>query len=456
MCTCITSRRAHQHLRAALNPRQPYLHDFFVAPTDSRYTRELKLDLLACLVDESDANTVVSELQTHCRSLDKDVVCRVAHALPRLAAQCLRILIALADSPCPAVAAQALAATRILLQQHAADVPLSVLRKLCRLVETTTEPHARATLVWLIGEHRALIPTLAPDVLRVLERSFAEEAPQVRQQVLALAVKLYLADPPRVALLFKYVMDLCKYDAEPDIRDRARMLRTLFFKRKGAQDNTDPTAKEALKALLAAHRPVPQQPVLVRERDKFQLGTLSHAIAQRANGYAALPPFPARSTDADIRNPAVPAPVPTLTPTMSTTAARVAAAKEAKAAPTVLDNFYDDDESGEDAAQSSEDSDSDKEEAPAAKPAAASQDFFGGSGASFFGGGSAGGFDAFFGGGAATPNAKVFDMPVMTSPEAKEALGDSASAVDASTEDVFAEAVAELQAEGAHDDYEMY
>jgi AP-3 complex subunit beta len=398
---------------------KPYLADFFVAPTDPRYVRELKLDILARLVDRDTAPAIVAELRAYCRSLDKDVVCRalqtlcrVAYALPATAAQCLRILIALADSPHAAVAAQALASTRLLLQRHAEDVPVSVLKLLCRLLDRTTEPHARATLVWLVGEHRARIPTLAPDVLRVLARSFAAEAPLVKLQVLTLAVKLYMADPPRVALLFKYVMDLCKYDPDCDLRDRARVVRTLFFKRKGAAagDEPLPEAKEALKVLLCVPRPVPEEPQLLKERDRYQLGSLSHLTAHRAQGYAPLPPFPAHSSDPALRSAA---PAPRAQPAIVMPSRTHA---PAKAAPRAADSFY------------SDESESDSEPEPEPEPAAPA-DFFGdGAAAGFFAGSGAAqpAFDSFFfagGAEAASPVGTALDLPLMSSPQANDALG---------------------------------
>jgi vesicle coat complex subunit len=48
-----------------------------------------------------------------------------------------------------------------------------------------------------------VIPTIAPDVLRELAKDFRSEALPVKQQILNLAVKLYLSFPKQTALLFK-------------------------------------------------------------------------------------------------------------------------------------------------------------------------------------------------------------------------------------------------------------
>jgi vesicle coat complex subunit len=47
------------------------------------------------------------------------------------------------------------------------------------------------------------IPLIAPDCLRKLAKSFADEDESVKHQILNLAVKLYQSNPKQTALLFK-------------------------------------------------------------------------------------------------------------------------------------------------------------------------------------------------------------------------------------------------------------
>ena len=97
---------------------------------------------------------------------------------------------------------------------------------------------------------RHVISKLAPDALRKLLKSFCEEDDTVKLQILNFAVKLFLSNPSQTSLMFKvkillnpffsheylvsdmgliwqYVMDLCKYDMNYDVRDRARSTRCL-------------------------------------------------------------------------------------------------------------------------------------------------------------------------------------------------------------------------------------
>lgn len=53
--------------------------------------------------------------------------------------------------------------------------------------------------------------------------------------MLNLAVKLYLRNPGQTTLLCQYVLSLARYDANYDIRDRARLLRLLLFPTPGTE-----------------------------------------------------------------------------------------------------------------------------------------------------------------------------------------------------------------------------
>ena len=50
--------------------------------------------------------------------------------------------------------------------------------------------------------------------------------------MLTLACKLYLAEPATCEKLFRYVMEMARYDMDFDIRDRARMMRGILLEGK--------------------------------------------------------------------------------------------------------------------------------------------------------------------------------------------------------------------------------
>jgi AP-3 complex subunit beta len=46
---------------------------------------------------------------------------------------------------------------------------------MARLMDTITVPAARASILWLLGEYSELVPTIAPDVLRKMAKTFISE-----------------------------------------------------------------------------------------------------------------------------------------------------------------------------------------------------------------------------------------------------------------------------------------
>ena len=47
--------------------------------------------------------------------------------------------------------------------------------RLAKLLPSITEPKARASIIWVIGEYNSHIPLLAPDIFRTLAKSFTSE-----------------------------------------------------------------------------------------------------------------------------------------------------------------------------------------------------------------------------------------------------------------------------------------
>lgn len=165
---------------------------------------------------------------------------------------------------------------------------------MARLVDTITIPAARAAIVWVIGEYCEHVAQIAPDVLRKMAKSFVDEAPEVKMQILNLAAKLYLLNPMQTALLCQYVFNLARYDQNYDLRDRARFMRVFVFPPPGQQDNK--IIKNAKKIFLAT-KPAPILESKFKDREVFQLGSLSHYLNVKANGYQDLPDFPEEAPD---------------------------------------------------------------------------------------------------------------------------------------------------------------
>jgi len=209
----------------------------------------------------------------------------------------------LVSSPSEAVVAQAVVVIRQLLQKNA-ELHSGVIKSMVKLLDTVHVPMARTAIVWIIGEYREKIPKMAPDSLRKLAKSFKDEHDDVKMQTLNLAVKLFITNPQQTSLLFKYVMDLCKFDMNYDLRDRSRLYRSLFFKKKNKVESKEVLeVKESMKRVLLSSKPSPHIEQPFQERQKFTLSSLSHVISNAATGYENLPDFPIIAPDGSVRQP---------------------------------------------------------------------------------------------------------------------------------------------------------
>lgn len=299
---------------------RPYLKDFFIWQHEPRYIKDLKLDILTCITSDASIATVLKEFTVYTQDPDKSFVqkCitaigRCAQGMPEIAERCIRGLMAMVTKPGahPGVVAQSVVVIRQLLQSNSAAIHPSLLGALAKLLDTIAIPGARLAIVWMVGEYRDQIPKLAPDVLRKLAKTFPTEAEGVKVQILNLAVKLFLSNPKQVSLVFKYIMDLCRYDANIDLRDRARMMRALFFKKKAASDSAAGSqdhgsqVKEHFKSILLTAKPAPKLVLPFFGRDKWILGTLTHALNQPVPAYKELPDFPTVKPSGEERKPKV-------------------------------------------------------------------------------------------------------------------------------------------------------
>ena len=301
----------------------PHVKDFYVNASDAAYVKQLKLEILSYIVNDGSVASLVRELTVYAHDADTAFVCaaigcvgRCAVRLPAVADKCLQLLMRLVTSPVDAVVAEAVVTIRQLLQSQS-EQHVAVVKRMARLLDRVRAPMARSAIVWMVGEYRELIPRMAADWLRRLSQSYRDEDETVKLQVLNLAVKLYLWRPKEVSLLFKYVMDMSKYDLSYDIRDRARLMRALFFKKKdttaaAAAAPPPPPAtaaaagaevKDTLKQLFLIPKPPPTVDDQTAAHDRYTLSTLSQTLGVVVTGYSELPDFPLMAPSGEVRKP---------------------------------------------------------------------------------------------------------------------------------------------------------
>ncbi|XP_039629498.1 AP-3 complex subunit beta-2 [Polypterus senegalus] len=286
---------------------EPYLKSFYIRSTDPTQIKVLKLEVLTNLANETNISTILREFQTYIKSMDKDFVAATIQAIGRCATNigevrdtCLNGLVQLLSNRDELVVAESVVVIKKLLQMQPAQHS-DIIKHMAKLTDNIQVPMARASILWLIGEYCEHVPKIAPDVLRKMAKTFTNEEDIVKLQILNLAAKLYLTNLKQTKLLAQYVLNLAKYDQNYDIRDRARFIRQLIV----PLDKGGILSKYAKKLFLAL-KPAPVLESPFKDRDHFQLGSLSHLLNAKAVGYQELPDWPEMAPDPSVRNVEVP------------------------------------------------------------------------------------------------------------------------------------------------------
>ncbi|XP_037110724.1 AP-3 complex subunit beta-2 isoform X11 [Syngnathus acus] len=286
---------------------EPYLKSFYIRSTDPTQIKVLKLEVLTNLANETNISTILREFQTYIKSMDKDFVAATIQAIGRCATNigevrdtCLNGLVQLLSNRDELVVAESVVVIKKLLQMQP-EKHSDIIKHMAKLTDNIQVPMARASILWLIGEYCEHVPKIAPDVLRKMAKSFTNEEDIVKLQILNLAAKLYLTNSKQTKLLTQYVLNLAKYDQNYDIRDRARFIRQLIV----PTEKSGALSKYAKKLFLAL-KPAPVLESPFKDRDHFQLGSLSHLLNAKAGGYQELPDWPEAAPDPSVRNVEVP------------------------------------------------------------------------------------------------------------------------------------------------------
>ncbi|PWA24462.1 hypothetical protein CCH79_00011759, partial [Gambusia affinis] len=282
---------------------EPYLKSFYIRSTDPTQIKILKLEVLTNLANETNISTILREFQTYIKSMDKDFVAATIQAIGRCATNigevrdtCLNGLVQLLSNRDELVVAESVVVIKKLLQMQP-EKHSDIIKHMAKLTDNIQVPMARASILWLIGEYCEHVPKIAPDVLRKMAKSFTNEEDIVKLQILNLAAKLYLTNCKQTKLLTQYVLNLAKYDQNYDIRDRARFIRQLIV----PTEKSGALSKYAKKLFLAL-KPAPVLESPFKDRDHFQLGSLSHLLNAKAGGYQELPDWPESAPDPSVRN----------------------------------------------------------------------------------------------------------------------------------------------------------
>ena len=160
---------------------EPHLKSFFVRSCDPTHIKVLKLEVLTNLASESNVSFILRECQTYLGSGDKHFVSatiqaigRIASNIPSVTDSCLNGLVSLLSHRDECVVGESVVVVRKLLQTDA--VPhRDIIKHMSRLLPSIRIATARASILWLLGEHCDKVPNIAPDVLRLCCKDFCDE-----------------------------------------------------------------------------------------------------------------------------------------------------------------------------------------------------------------------------------------------------------------------------------------
>jgi AP-3 complex subunit beta len=339
-------------------PFVKYYTHFLVRSTDAPHIWRLKLELLTLIFPYAQLrlqSLILAELShfSHSGSLDAALVKESVRAIgrcsqspatsPQTSARCLRLLLKHIGSADGHLVAESLEVIRHLIQRDPSAHRMTVVR-LAKHLDAATNPQARASIIWLVGEFAGLDPenNIAADVLRILVKGFADEAEPAKLQIVLLAAKVYIhhltANPPPepakveekkesslmdsfqeeeggfrdesleatpepeeqekshpVKAIYDHLLLLTRYDTSYDLRDRARVYKALL---------ATPTSTQLASLLLLAPKPVPHIPSPSETRKDFVLGSASLVIGDEGGvgglrGYDDLPRWVREGSEPD-------------------------------------------------------------------------------------------------------------------------------------------------------------
>lgn len=309
-----------------------YISHFLIRSSDPHQIWTLKLEVLTLLFPHCGMHmkgVILSELEHFSNGTNLDLVRESVRAIGRCAQsdnrtslRCLRLLLRQISSSDENLVSEALTVIRHLIQQDPASHKGTVVM-LSKHLDTTTSPEARASIIWLVGEFAGIDfgNNIAPDILRILAKGFADESEPAKQQIVLLGAKVYLhhllqrsaagedkaknedtksesknhespstvngddTTEDELTILWRYILLLARYDTSYDLRDRARLYKSLL---------AVPSSTQLGSLLLLAPKPVPYTPTPSETRKDLLLGSSTLVIGPNAGihglkGYEDLP-----------------------------------------------------------------------------------------------------------------------------------------------------------------------
>lgn len=333
-----------------------YASHFLVKGTDSTVLSSFKFEILTLIFPHGDTflkEMILAELRHFTRASNSELVRAAVQAIgrcaqhdPKESKRCMQLLFKQMSSHDGNLVAESVTVIRHLIQQAPESHTKTVIW-LAKSLDTTVNSEARASIIWLVGEFAGIDGenNIAPDVLRILTKTFSDESEAAKLQIVLLAAKVYLhhllrhppkppssepvAPSPSTAISFSlppedgfqsfsssppsgeaqaaavetepehpilklwdYILLLAHYDTSYDLRDRTRTYKVLL---------ANPSTTQLASLMLLAPKPVPRTPSPSEPRASLLLGSSSIVVGMPVMGYEPLPEWVKEGEEPDNR-----------------------------------------------------------------------------------------------------------------------------------------------------------
>jgi AP-3 complex subunit beta len=253
---------------------------FYLSYNETREILIKKLEILGVITSEINASVILKEITSYSGHENQEIstlsittIGKICELNPSLSLSCTKHLITLLKSKSPYITSQVIIVMRKLINQD----PLKyrkIIVHCAKNLENIQFPTARACALWIIGRYYQYIPTLACETIRQATLSFTKESTLVKHQIINSASKIYSETLNEQLLkVLTYLLELGFYDISYDIRDKCRLLSSIFITKTLALDSVEIFASTneitSLKQETSAYVPV----------------SLSYLTSSRIKGY---------------------------------------------------------------------------------------------------------------------------------------------------------------------------
>ena len=241
---------------------------FFCKYNDPSYVKIEKLDIVLSICTPKNINLVISELSEYCNSVDvgfvkKSIRClgQVAIKIPEAAAKCVDVLVDLVSGHADYAIEESIIVVTDLLRCYPGRFE-SIIENVCSNIDRVKDSHAKASLIWILGEYCFLIDKIDVIMDPFLD-SFIDDSPEVQVQLVTAMVKVYLNRPDESKDQLQFILtEATKETILPDVRNRAltywRLLsadseatkKVVIFNKKPVKAHTQRYSDEVLEELL--------------------------------------------------------------------------------------------------------------------------------------------------------------------------------------------------------------